>query len=62
MTFNQAIELLKLGDEDAAWKIAKVDSGLCIDTTKEAWLKYAKQAILNRSHEERAYKRFLNKQ
>lgn len=49
--FNQAIEILKLGNQDHAWKVAKMDNGLCVDITKNEWIKFAKAVIARREHE-----------
>jgi hypothetical protein len=56
--FNQAIEILESDDEDQAWEVAKMDSGLCVDVTKSEWLKYAKESIARREHERSLYKKY----
>jgi hypothetical protein len=52
MTLNQALEVLKNGDENKAWEIAKLDEGLLPTVTKEAWIAFANKALARREAEE----------
>lgn len=45
MTFTTALELLKNGNEDAAWAVAQMDEGMNPGVTKEAFLAYAERCI-----------------
>jgi len=59
--YTKAIEILKSGNEDAAWKVARMDSGLAISCTKEKWLDFAYKAIENRNREELANSHFSSR-
>jgi hypothetical protein len=48
MTFNEALDLLATGNEDAAWETARQDEGLSPEATKEAWIVLAKRALASR--------------
>lgn len=52
ITLNRALDVLKNGDEDGAWEIAKKDTGLNDGVTKAEWLDFARKAIERRKQEE----------
>ena len=56
MILNQALEALKNGNEEEAWKIAQQDEGLLPHVTKEQWIEFAYKAIERREQEERMWK------
>lgn len=41
LTFIEAVQTLKTGNEQAAWEIAQQDDGLLTGITKEQWLTFA---------------------
>ena len=45
LTFVEATEILKTGNEQAAWELAQQDDGLLPGTTKEQWLAMAYNVI-----------------
>ena len=51
-TLNQALEILKNGNEQEAWVVAQQDAGLNKGVTKEQWLDFANKAIARREAEE----------
>ncbi len=51
-TLNQALEILKNGNEQEAWEVAQQDEGLNEGVTKEQWLDFANKAIARREAEE----------
>ena len=48
MTLNDALEYMQQGDEDQAWAVAQLDTGLDKNTTKETWLEFAKDTLKRR--------------
>jgi len=47
LTFVEATEILKTGNEQAAWELAQQDEGLLPGVTKEQWLAFAYNVIEN---------------
>ncbi len=47
LTFIEAVEELKIGNEQTAWELAQQDDGLLPGTTKEQWLAFANNVIEN---------------
>jgi len=58
--YIKALEILKTGNEDAAWNIAKDDSGLATSITKEVWLKFAKNNLNAVSAATKQYAKYGN--
>jgi hypothetical protein len=52
MTLNAALEILKTGDENAAWEMGRQDEGLHDFVTKEMWLEDAQQILARRAQYE----------
>jgi len=59
-THNQAIEILKNGNEQEAWEVAKQDEGLLPEVTKEQWLDFAKKVLAERENEPKSYKQMIS--
>ena len=47
LTFIEATEILKTGNEQAAWEMAQQDDGLLPGVTQEQWLAFAYGVIEN---------------
>ena len=54
-TLNQAIEILKNGNESLAWETARKDSGLNEGVEKADWLKFAHNVIERRVNEKKLF-------
>lgn len=52
-TFNEDLELAKSGKWDEAWKVAQQDEDLNPGVTKEQWIAFAKNVILQREEHEK---------
>ena len=50
-TLNQALEIAKTGNWNQAWEIAQQDEGMLPGTKKEAWIDFAKKALIRREEE-----------
>lgn len=47
-TLNEALNLLKAGDESGAWEIAQQDEGLLPEVTKDQWVAWATKVLEDR--------------
>ena len=59
-TLNQALEILKNGNEQEAWEVAQQDEGLNEGVTKEQWLEFAYGVLARRASEPKSYKQMIS--
>jgi hypothetical protein len=45
ITLMQSLEILKTGDTNLAWQIARQDEGLLPEVTKDFWLSWALKVL-----------------